>query len=360
MQALPWGATSAGPAKRLTIDDGAQCRAVLTDFGARLVELWLPDRDGGLADVVLGHDAVQDYDTPASRYVGATCGRYGNRIARARFDLAGQTHLLDANESAHQLHGGQGGFDTRPWALTYHSPTSASFQLSSPHGDMGYPGALTAQATYAFTAPARLEITLTARVTGVATVVNLVNHAYYNLSGQGSGPTDDHILTLAADHYLAVDAAMIPQGPPTPVNGTAFDFRTPRRLGAVVPPGGFDHNFCLTPSPPMLPPRSRSRTPSRAAALRCGQISRGCNFTPQATSPPAFPASGGPDWGQGRGLRWKPKAGPTARTAPISPRPPYIRAKPICTAWCSPSPRPKALFPGPTYQRQKDTHQWPP
>lgn len=301
MQALPWGATSAGPAKRLTIDDGAQCRAVLTDFGARLVELWLPDRDGGLADVVLGHDAVQDYDTPASRYVGATCGRYGNRIAGARFDLAGQTHVLDANEGAHQLHGGQGGFDTRPWALTNHSPTSASFQLSSPHGDMGYPGALTAQATYAFTAPARLEITLTARVMGAATVVNLVNHAYYNLSGQGSGPTDDHILTLAADHYLAVDAAMIPQGPPTPVNGTAFDFRTPRRLGAVVPPGGFDHNFCLTPSPPTLPPQITVQDPVSGRGFALWTDQPGVQLYTAGHIPPGFPGK--------RGARLGPRAG---------------------------------------------------
>lgn len=240
-----WGRTAAGPARRVTIGDGGACQAVLTDFGARLVELWLPDKAGQRADVVLGHDRVEDYDTTASRYVGATCGRYGNRIAGARFVLDGQTHHLQANEGPNQLHGGAGGFDLRLWSLAWYRPDAAMFRLTSADGDMGFPGRLTAEVTYAFTAPACLEIRMTAQVADRPTVVNLVNHAYFNLAGQGSGPIDDHLLQLAAQSYLPVDQALIPLGAPVPVAQTPFDFRTARPLAASVPPGGFDHNFCL-------------------------------------------------------------------------------------------------------------------
>lgn len=241
-----WGTVGGKPVQRLAISDGENCHAILSDFGARLVQLWLPDADGTLADVVLGHDRAEDYLAPASRYIGATCGRYANRIAGARFTLKGQEIILQPNEGAKQLHGGAMGFDALVWDVTSASDRAATFRLTSADGDMGYPGTLTAEVTYAFTAPQWLEISFKATVADRPTVVNLVNHAYFNLAGQGSGPVDGQILQLAADHYLAVDPDLIPLGAPCPVKATPFDFRTPRRLDAAVPVGGFDHNFCLT------------------------------------------------------------------------------------------------------------------
>lgn len=242
----PWGDVHGRTVELLAISDGGACRAVLSDFGARLVELWVPDSRGQLADIVLGHDRPVDYLAPESRYIGATCGRYANRIANARLQLEGEDIQLQANEGTKQLHGGKDGFDALIWTVTAVSPTSVSFGLTSPDQDMGYPGTLTAEVTYAFTAPKTLEIMFRAEVSGKPTVVNLVNHAYFNLAGQGNGPIDHHILSIAADHYLAVDQNQIPVGAPKAVAGTAFDFRRPRALNADVPTGGFDHNFCLT------------------------------------------------------------------------------------------------------------------
>jgi aldose 1-epimerase len=245
MAGTEWGRVRPGMAHLLTIKDGATCRASLSDFGARLVSLWTPDRSGILADIVLGHDTAAEYETPASGYIGATCGRYANRIAGGAFTLDGQACLLDQNEGANHLHGGRNGFDTALWQIEEATETLARFSLTSPHGDMGYPGALRAEVTYAFTAPAQFQITMTAQVTGAPTIVNMVNHAYFNLCGQGSGPIDAQLLHADAPRYLPVDASLIPAGEIAPVEATPFDFRTPRPLGKEAPPGGFDHNLCL-------------------------------------------------------------------------------------------------------------------
>ena len=154
-----WGDTAGGPAHILQIDDGGHCRAVLSDFGARIVALWCPDRQGMPGDIVLGHDTPAEYEIPASRYVGATCGRYANRIAGGAIVLDGAGVQLDRNEGQNHLHGGTGGFDAVIWAVSGAGPSEAAFGLVSPHGDMGYPGGLTAEVRYAFTAPGRLEIT---------------------------------------------------------------------------------------------------------------------------------------------------------------------------------------------------------
>jgi aldose 1-epimerase len=228
----------------VTLSDGADHFARLTDFGARLVQLWVPGRDGQAADIVLGHDSAEGYLSHKT-YFGATCGRYANRIAGGRFMLDGKAVQLDVNEGANTLHGGRDGFDSRIWDLVEQTPSSVTFALHSPDGDMGFPGALDAMTTYAFTAPGRLEITMTAKVDGQATVINLVNHAYFNLAGQGAGTIDDQILQIAADRYLPVDGQLLPLAAPLPVTGTAFDFRRARTIGAQVPPGGFDHNLCL-------------------------------------------------------------------------------------------------------------------
>jgi aldose 1-epimerase len=222
--------------------DGLKVR--LLTYGARLAELWVPDRGGVLADIVLGHDRLEDWQTHG-RYVGATCGRYSNRIAGGRFVLDGREVQVDQNEGANHLHGGMGGFDSRLWQIESHSTTHVTFALASADGDMGYPGALQVSTTYR-TSGLGLEIEMTAR-TDATTILNLVNHAYFNLAGQGSGTILGQKLQVEAEAYLPVDGQLIPTKEVRSVNGTAFDFRSARPIGRILPgEGGFDHNLCLS------------------------------------------------------------------------------------------------------------------
>jgi aldose 1-epimerase len=214
-------------------------------LGARIVELWAPDRTGIRADVVLGHDRPEDY-LSVGGYIGATCGRYANRIAGGRFRLDDRDVVLDRNEGANQLHGGPHGLDARLWEIGDRSEDHVTFITRSDDGDMGFPGALRVGCTYRLVGDHGLLIEMTA-TTSAPTVVNLANHAYFNLAGQGSGGVLAHSLRLYADHYTPVDLANIPTGEIRAVSGTAFDFTAPRRIGASMPgPGGFDHNFCLS------------------------------------------------------------------------------------------------------------------
>jgi aldose 1-epimerase len=222
-------------------------RVRLMTWGARLAELWVPDRAGRLADIVLGHDSLGDWQTHGA-YVGATCGRYANRIAGGRFTLDGRTIQLDRNEGENSLHGGSKGFDLKHWQIADHSDTHVTFTTTSPDGEMGFPGTLQARTTYRIDG-ATLTVEMTA-VTDAPTVVNLVNHAYFNLAGQGAGDVMDQFLQVEAGHYLPVDPELIPTGEVLSVKGTPFDFRQARPIGAALPgPGGFDHNLCLSAPP---------------------------------------------------------------------------------------------------------------
>jgi aldose 1-epimerase len=219
-------------------------RVVLLTWGARLAELWVPDAKGTLADIVLGHDSPQDWETHGT-YLGATCGRYANRIAGGRFTLDGRTIQLDRNEGSNTLHGGTRGFDRNHWAIDSHSDTHVTFATTSPDGDMGFPGTVQVLTTYRIDGPT-LTIEMTA-TSNAPTVVNLVNHAYFNLARHGTGDIMGQHLQIEAAHYLPVDADLIPTGEVRSVANTAFDFRQPRPIGATLPGlGGFDHTLCLS------------------------------------------------------------------------------------------------------------------
>lgn len=221
----------------------AGMRVVLLTYGARLAQLWVPDRGGALADIVLGHDSLADWQTHGS-YVGATCGRYANRIAKGRFPLDGRSIQLDRNEGANHLHGGAAGLDRKHWQIESHSGTHVTFATTSPDGEMGYPGTLQLRATYRIDQGLMIEMEAT---TDATTIVNLVNHAYFNLAGQGVGNILGQHLQLDAGFYLPVDSQLIPTGEVASVMGTPFDFRQPRVIGLALPgPGGFDHNLCLS------------------------------------------------------------------------------------------------------------------
>jgi aldose 1-epimerase len=226
----------------------------VTDYGARLVALEAPDRKGKLADVTLGFDSVDKYVAHTS-YFGCTTGRYANRIANGKFTLAGKEYKLATNNGSSHLHGGTKGFDRQVWRSAISQTKGAAgvmFLLQSPDGDEGYPGTLDVTVTYSLTDENELEIKYSA-VTDNPTVLNLTNHAYWNLAGAESGDVLGQKMFIAADNYLPVDANLIPTGKLAPVKGTAMDFTEPQTIGSriaetkkgVPPPGGYDHCYVL-------------------------------------------------------------------------------------------------------------------
>lgn len=218
-------------------------RVRLLTWGARLAELWVPDAAGREADIVLGQDNLADWQTYGT-YVGATCGRYANRIAGGRFALDGRSVQVDRNEGTNTLHGGRAGYDLKHWDIADHSDRHVTFAAVSPDGEMGFPGTLEVRVTYRIEGGLWIEMTAE---TDAPTVVNMVNHAYFNLAGQGAGDVMGQLLQVEAGHYLPVGDGLIPTGEVLSVAGSAFDFRQPRRIGAVLPgEAAFDHNLCLS------------------------------------------------------------------------------------------------------------------
>ncbi|HUC25505.1 MAG TPA: aldose epimerase family protein [Streptosporangiaceae bacterium] len=269
-------AISAYPA-RLFMLQNDDLRVVLTDIGARLLELWVPDRDGVPADVVLGRANLTEAASDP-HYMGSTAGRYANRIRRGKFTLDGRACQLTLNEGDNHLHGGRIGFDQRAWSATAETD-AVTFQLVSADGEEGYPGTLHATARYAL-AGRRLEITLTA-TTDRPTIVNLVNHAYLNLAGHDSGSVLGHIAQIYADHYTPVDDELVPTGEIRSVADTPFDFRTPKRIEAGMAQvengaagrgvAGYDHNWVLNGSGVRRVARFEDRTSGRAVDLSTNQ-----------------------------------------------------------------------------------------
>jgi aldose 1-epimerase len=236
----------------LTNANGMEVRAIT--YGGIILSLRVPDRDGNLGDVVLGHDSLEGY-LEASPYFGAIIGRYGNRIAGGRFSLDGQQYELATNDGPNALHGGLVGFDKVVWrAESFQNDDRVGIVLShtSPDGDEGYPGTLETTVTYTLTDANELVIDYYA-VTDKATPVNLTQHTYFNLAEEGAGDILGHVLMLNASHLTPVDSTLIPTGEIRSVDGTPFDFRTPTAIGARIDAddeqtrfgGGYDHNFVL-------------------------------------------------------------------------------------------------------------------
>lgn len=220
----------------------------ITDFGGIITEIHTKDRNGKMGNVVLGFDNLEQY-TEGHPYFGALIGRFGNRIALAKFSLDGEDYQLEANNGNNTLHGGIKGFDKVVWdAEIISSDSRAALKLSylSPDGEEGYPGNLTVMVTYELL-PDQLIISYEAE-TDKATVLNLTNHSYFNLAGEGS--ILDHILYIPASKYTPVDSTLIPTGELANVEGTAFDFRKPRVIGKRIQevgddPVGYDHNYVI-------------------------------------------------------------------------------------------------------------------
>jgi len=223
-------------------------------YGAIIQAIRVPDRTGRVEDVTLGYDSLRGYLTD-SPYFGAVVGRYANRIARGRFTLAGRTYRLAINNGPNHLHGGLKGYDKVVWdaaSFQRRDTVGVKFQHTSPDGDEGYPGTL--QATVIYTLTPNNELMVEYRVrTDRATPVNLSQHSYWNLAGEGSGDILQHMLTIDADRYTPVDSTLIPTGELAPVANTPFDFRAPTAIGARIDQPdpqlrygkGYDHNFVL-------------------------------------------------------------------------------------------------------------------
>ena len=216
----------------ITMTNRKGASVTLTNIGAGIVSVVVPDRNGELADVVIGYDDVRDYfgDGPCA---GKVPGRYANRIAKGHFTLDGVTYSLAINNGPNALHGGPTGFQNRLWDVGLAGDDAVRFTRLSPDGEESYPGNMTVVAMYRWTDDNRLELTLEAQ-TDKPTVVNLTNHTYFNLSGHDSGSALDQELRLYASRYLPTDETLIPTGELCAVTGTPMDFTKPHRLGRDI------------------------------------------------------------------------------------------------------------------------------
>ena len=231
--------------------------ARVTDYGATLVSLLVPDKEGNVADVVLGYDDVNAYAT-SEGYLGSTVGRNCNRVGNASFPIGEKVYHMTPNEGPHNLHSGPSGYSHRLWELEYHRDNAVSFRLESPHMDQGFPGNAVIRVTYSIDSLLhQLNITYDA-VSDRETVMNLTNHSYFNLAGhQNTSLAMDQELILPARHFTPDDAENIPTGEKRPVDGTPMDFRAPKAIGrdinevydALKNQGGYDHNFEVFCSP---------------------------------------------------------------------------------------------------------------
>ena len=232
-----------------TLTNGHGLKAKVTTWGAGLVEMDVPDRRGVLADVTLGFDRLDGYLTRHPHF-GVIAGRYANRIAHGKFTLDGVAYTLAKNSDPNHLHGGTRGFDQRLWrGEMLRAENAVRFSYTSPDGEEGYPGTLDVAVTYTLTAADELRIDYEA-VTDRPTVVNLTNHAYWNLAGEGNGDILGHELRLHASRFVPVDEASIPIGHIAEVAGGPMDFTKPKTIGRdyaqmTGQPGGYDHNFVL-------------------------------------------------------------------------------------------------------------------
>jgi len=255
MKKQPFGKTGDGQSVDLyTLTNHSGMEATITNFGGIVVSMKVPDRNGKLDDVVLGYDNLDGYLTNKA-FFGALVGRYANRIAHAQFKLNGVTYNVPKNDGDNSLHGGTNGFNKRVWtAKDVSGSHGQALELTyvSKDGEEGYPGNLTAKVVYTLTDQNELKIDYSA-TTDKDTVLNLTNHTYFNLAGQGNGDILGHELTLHADRFTPVDPTLIPTGELQPVKGTPFDFTKPVAIGARINQDdpqlkvgkGYDHNWVL-------------------------------------------------------------------------------------------------------------------
>jgi aldose 1-epimerase len=226
-------------------------KAAITNYGARMVSLLVPDKTGKHRDIILGFNSLNGFINSGEKYYGAIVGRYGNRIARGKFKLDGKSYQLDINNSPNTLHGGSTGFHSRIWDAIQVDSQTVALSYVSADGEEGYPGTVTTKVVYTLTDNDELRIDYEIK-TDKKTIINITNHNFWNLNGEGSGTINQHDLMIEATTYNPVDSTLIPLGIKS-VSGTAFDFITFHKIGERLDTGdlqikygkGYDHNFIL-------------------------------------------------------------------------------------------------------------------
>jgi aldose 1-epimerase len=285
-QGRPYGKMPDGkPVEAFTLKNAGGIELQAITYGGIITSLRVPDRNGTVADIVLGYDRLEDY-LKDQRFFGAIIGRYGNRIGKGQFSLDGKTYKLATNNGPNHLHGGPGGFNKLVWnAKPVAGKNAIVFSRTSPDGEEGYPGSLQVQVTYTLTDKNELIVDYRA-VTDKPTVVNLTQHSYFNLAGHNSGDILGHELMLNADRYTPVDGTLIPTGELAPVDGTPFDFRKPTAIGARISQAdpqlkngqGYDHNWVLNRSGSGLQLAARATEPKSGRTLEIRTTEPGIQF----------------------------------------------------------------------------------
>lgn len=235
-----------------TLKNANGVELTITNFGGRFVSLLVPDKNGKKTDVVIGMSSVQGFKDAGEAYLGATIGRYGNRIAKGKFKLDGNEYTLALNNGPNTLHGGKKGFQYVVWDAVQPNDTTLELSYTSPDMEEGYPGELKTKVVYSLNSNNEILMDYSA-TTDKPTVVNLTNHAFFNLNGEGSGDVLGHQLQVFADKYIPVDSTLIPFGKIDAVKGTPFDFTTSTAIGARINEDheqlkfgkGYDHNYVL-------------------------------------------------------------------------------------------------------------------
>ncbi|MDR1402296.1 MAG: galactose mutarotase [Tannerellaceae bacterium] len=249
----------------------------VTNYGAKIVSLTVPDREGRLVDIVTGHSSIDEYLCSEEPYFGAVCGRYGNRIAKGRFELDGIVYdKLAINNGPNSLHGGLKGFNSVVWDVKSVDSHTIRLAYTSADGEEGFPGKLDVEVTCSLSDKNEVILSYSA-VTDKPTVLNLTNHAYFNLSGAGDPSINDHLLTINADYFLPTDDTAIPYGPKERVEGTPMDFRSAFAVGArmddrfeqLIFGKGYDHTYVLNKEGNELSFCARCVSPQSGIVMEC-------------------------------------------------------------------------------------------
>lgn len=275
-----FGQTSNGEPVDAFILDNGTVKAKVINYGATLVSVEAPSKDGTVADLVCGFDDMAGYQSDVNPYFGTVCGRFANRIAEGKFTLDGSDYTLAVNNGPNALHGGMVGFDKKIWAAEIVGD-AVKMSLVSPDGDEGYPGTLNVELTYSLNAEGELRLDYSAK-TDKKTVLNLTNHSYFNLAGANSGLVHDQVIRINADSYTEVDDFATPSGQLLPVLGTEMDLRVPTAIGKCIDEVqglGYDHNYCIKQSAPgALTLAASVKDPKSGRFMECWTTEPGVQF----------------------------------------------------------------------------------
>lgn len=267
----------------ITLKNRSGMQVAFTDYGARIVSILVPDKNGNLTDVVLGFDSIDGYLEAKESYHGATIGRFANRIAQGKFTLDGQSYTLDQNNGPNSLHGGPTGFHNRVWDRQVSFKKIIDFSLVSEDGEEGFPGKLHVHVSYELTEDNEIIIKYKAN-TDKTTVINFTNHAFFNLNGEGNGDILSHLLQIPATQYLPIDANLIPLGTTAELRETAFDFTSPKKIAQDIGAAeeqisrgnGYDHNYINTA--PISQPAATAHSESSGIVMQVFTTEPGLQF----------------------------------------------------------------------------------